>query len=373
MRGRRWLLALALLALVAPNAAARTNRAAANRVPHVFVIVLENKSYEETFAPDSSAPYLAHTLPTQGVLLRQYYGTGHFSLDNYISMVSGQAPNPQTQGDCQMYTDFVSPTGALDADGQVTGSGCVYPRSVATLGDQLDVAGQTWRGYMEDMGTPCRHPALNSHDETQSAKVGDQYAARHDPFVYFHSVIDDPARCAAHVVDLRQLGTDLAATATTPAFSFITPDLCHDGHDAPCVDGEPGGLKSADAFLQKWVPRITSSPAFGQDGILIVAFDESEAVGASADTRVCCNEPTGPNTLLPGITGPGGGRMGAIVIGHGVRPGTVSDVPYNHYSLLRSLEDLYGVSHLGFAAQSGLRPFGSDVFASVHGRGRMHA
>src|SRR4051812_28543035 len=97
--------------------------------PHVFVIVLENKTYEETFGSDSPAPYLATTLPAQGVLLRQYHGTGHFSLDNYISMNSGQAPNPQTQGDCQDYTDFVSPNGgALDGDGQALGTGCVYPQ-----------------------------------------------------------------------------------------------------------------------------------------------------------------------------------------------------------------------------------------------------
>ncbi|HET7654420.1 MAG TPA: alkaline phosphatase family protein [Acidimicrobiales bacterium] len=361
MRWPRWLAgAVALCAISAPPVLARSSTP---ERPHVFVIVLENKTYEVTFGADSPAPYLAETLPAQGALLRQYYGTGHVSLDNYISMVSGQAPNPQTQSDCQFFTDFVSLTGgALDGNGQAVGTGCVYPANVRTVADQLESAGFTWKGYMEDMGTPCRHPAVNSRDETQSAKVGDQYAARHNPFVYFHSIIDDPARCAAHVVDLKALPADLASEKTTPAFSFISPNLCNDGHDAPCVDGKPGGLVSADAFLQEWVPRITSSPAFAKNGVLIVTFDEAEVGDAATDTRACCHEPTGPNTLMPGIVGPGGGRTGTVVLGPKIRPGTVSDEPYNHYSLLRTFEDLFGLTHLGFAGQAGLRAFGGDVF-----------
>jgi hypothetical protein len=171
-------------------------------------------------------------------------------------------------------------------------------------------------------------------------------------------------------VNLSNLSTDLASAATTPRFSFITPNLCNDGHDAPCVDGQPGGLASADAFLQTWVPRITSSTAYKKDGVLIVMFDESEAGGSQPDTRSCCHEPTGPNTPSPGITGRGGGRMGAVVLSSRfARAGTVSDAPYNHYSLLRTFEDLYGVAHLGYAGQDGLQPFGDDVFAI----GRPHA
>src|SRR5256885_16925251 len=78
--------------------------------------------------------------------------------------------------------------GVIAPDGQAIGQGCVYPTGVKTVADQLEAAGLTWKGYMEDMGTACRHPALNSRDTTQQAKVGDQYAARHDPFVYFHSL-----------------------------------------------------------------------------------------------------------------------------------------------------------------------------------------
>jgi hypothetical protein len=330
-------------------------------VKHVFVIVLENKDFDKTFGSASPAPYLSKTLPSQGQLLTQYYGIGHVSLDNYIAMISGQAPNAATQGDCIVYQDFAPPIAVIDANGQAIGQGCVLPATVSTLANQLDASGRSWRGYMEDMKTPCRHPALNTQDTTQSAKVGDQYATRHNPFMYFHSIIDDNASCQRKVVDLAQLPTDLASVDTTPNFSFITPDLCHDGHDAPCVDQQPGGLVSSDAFLRDLVPKILDSPAYKQDGLLLIAFDEAE-VGNPASATACCGETPGPNSAMPGIDGPGGGRVGGVVLSQFTAPGTINDTPYNHYSLLRSLEDMFGVPHLGFAAASGLRAFGPDVF-----------
>jgi len=336
------------------------------RIRHVFIIVLENKGFNETFGPSSPAVYLSQQLTQQGQLLRQYYATGHVSLDNYVSLVSGQAPNPQTQGDCQIYTDF-SGLSSLDANGQATGQGCVYPAFVHTIADQLPTRRRSWKGYMQDMGnspsapTTCRHPALNSQDQTQSARMGDQYATRHNPFVYFHSIIDSPI-CDTNVVPLTALPTDLQRTRTTPNYAFITPNLCEDGHDAPCVDGRPGGLVSADAFLQQWVPMILGSRAFQRDGLLMVIFDEGEISGSGADSSACCNEQSGPNTASPGIFGPGGGRVGAVLISKWIRPGSVNDTPYNHYSLLRSVEDLFRLDHLGYAGQVGLVPFGLDVY-----------
>jgi hypothetical protein len=265
-----------------------------------------------------------------------------------------------TQGDCQIYSDFLT-AGLFDSSGQIIGQGCVYPRYVATLPDQLEAAGRTWKGYMEDMGTPCRHPAVNTVDDTQTAEVGDQYAARHNPFVYFHSIIDDQARCDAHVVPLEQLTTDLARRDRTPNVSFITPNLCNDGHDDPCVDDRPGGLVSADAWLRQWGPRILESPAFKRDGMLVVTFDEAEIEG-NPDASACCGETAGPNSPMPGIFGMGGGRTGAVVISRFVQPGTWSTTPYNHYALLCSLEELFGLQKLGYAAAPGLRCFGTDVY-----------
>ena len=176
--------------------------------------------------------------------------------------------------------------------------------------------------------------------------------------MYFHSIIDDQTRCDQHVVPLTSLDADLASAAATPNFVFITPNLCNDAHDEPCVDGLAGGLEAANAWLETWVPKILASPAYQQDGVLLVLFDEAELPEADA----CCDEQPGPNVTTAGIVGDGGGRMGAVVLSPFVVPGSVNDTPYNHYSLLRTLEDLFQVSHLGYAGRAGLKPFGGDVF-----------
>ncbi len=331
---------------------------------HVFVINLENKGYTTTFGPSSPAQYLSKTLVSQGNLLTQYYGTAHNSLPNYLGQISGQGPDSATQADCQTYAGFVA-AGTVSPD-QAIGDGCVYPSSVRTLPDQLTAAGRTWKGYMEDMGNSptqpatCRHPALGAVDDTQRARVGDQYAVRHNPFVYFHSIIDSPA-CAANVVPLDRLAADLTTTGTTANLTYITPNLCHDGHDTPCVNGEPGGLVSADRFLATWVPKIQASPAYQKDGLLIVTFDESDS--PESDASACCGEGPGPNSPLPGITGLGGGRVGAVVLGRSVKAGTTTATPYNHYALLGSIEDLFGLPYLGYAAGVPNR-FGRDVYTA---------
>ncbi|MDB5969134.1 MAG: phosphoesterase [Hydrocarboniphaga sp.] len=339
----------------------------ATKVGHVFVVVLENKDYAKTFASDSLAPYLATELKAKGALLEQYYGIGHVSLGNYIAMISGQGLNLATQTDCQLYTNFIGAPPASAIDGQAIGVGCVFPTTVPNLTDQLTAAGLSWRGYMEDMGnTPdreaaaCAHPDLNSVDGTQSATAEDNYATRHNPFMYFHSVIDNQALCEQHVVPLTALDSDLGAVDTTARYSFITPDLCSDGHDSPCADGEPGGLESINDFLQVLVPKILDSAAFKKDGLLIITFDESD--GPQSDASACCGAGPTPNSLLPGITGPGGGRVGAVIISPFVKPGTVSTAEYNHYSMLRTVQDLFGLPYLGYAGSTGQASFGADVF-----------
>jgi len=368
---RRALLGLLLLwglsTLAGPREGVPPPDVAAQSLPppigHVFLILLENENFDQTFGPLSPATFLTGTLVPQGQVLRQYFAIGHRSLDNYIGLVSGQAPNPDTQNDCTSYTDFSGST--IDANGQAVGRGCVYPPAITTIADQLEAAGLTWKAYMEDMGNiparesaTCAHPPIGSADRTQTAQSGDQYATKHNPYVYFHSIIDSPS-CDANDVSLGQLTADLASVGSTPNYAFISPNLCNDGHDHPCIDGSPGGLVSADAFLKRVVPQILDSPGFSQDGLLAILFDE-----ADTDSSACCNEPTGPNTTSPGLNGPGGGRPGALLISPFIAPGSVNDTPYNHYALLRSVEDIFGLAHLGFASQDGLSPFGVDVYDS---------
>jgi hypothetical protein len=373
--------AVAIVAFSALHLVAAVAAQTSPKPRHVFIIVLENEGYQITFGHKSPAAFLK-SLARQGALLRNYYGIGHNSLDNYLAMISGQAPNPVTQRDCHSFVDFVS-TGT-DMDGQALGTGCVYPSNISTIANQLESKGLAWKGYMEDMGNDpsresatCGHPKMGDEDGTQKAKLGDQYASRHDPFVYFHSIIDLPT-CAAHVVNLSELATDLKEVQTTPNYAFITPNLCHDGHDDKCADGEPGGLIEADKFLENIVPQILASPAFKQDGLLIVTFDEADTGPKHRNATACCQEPHGPNIKPgakvyddadkgPGIFGPGGGQIGAVLVSRFIKPGTVSNIPYNHYSLLRSIEDFFDLGHLGYAGQNGLKTFGSDVFTRPNG------
>jgi hypothetical protein len=367
-RALGWALALACVgfaALPAWWAPAAAADSAPPPIGHVFVIVLENESAATTFGANSPAPYLARTLTAQGAYLPHYFGVGHNSNDNYIAMISGQAPNLETMEDCMDFTNFsTANTGAL---GQQEGVGCVYPSDIDTVANQLDAAGETWRDYNDSMGadperesSECGHPAVGAIDGTQSQTALDQYATRHNPFVYFHSIIDSTTFCDTHVVNLDLLPEDLSSPATTPNYVFITPGLCNDGHDATCKSGNgKGGLAQADAFLHEWVPRITGSRAFRtQNGLLIVTFDEAD----TSDATACCGELPGPSTALPGLTGPGGGDVGAVLLSPCIAPGTVTQTAYNHYTMLRSVEDIFGLAHLGYAQLSGETTFGSDVF-----------
>jgi hypothetical protein len=397
-------------------------------IKHIFVIEFENEGYQTTFGFGSVATYLNDALVPTGEVLADYYATGHDSLDNYIAQVSGQAPTTATQADCSdngfAFVNLTPGTPAPDqaADpGQVVGQGCVYPASVQTIAGQLDAKYPpnptthvaSWRAYEQDMGntpardggvvdpsggTDCAHPAIGTTDTAEVATALDQYTTRHNPFVWFHSVIDDAAECDANVVPLGTLranGTpsptghlalDLRSQATTPRFAFITPNLCSDGHDATCagpnsIGGNTGGLVGADLFLRHWMPLLLRSPAYRSgDTLIVITFDEADVdeTANPAYAAACCNEQTGPNTAAPGDgsatsdTAPGGGRIGAVLLNpRYIKPGTV-DVTgsYNHYSALRSYEDLLGLTtggsdghgHLGFAGAAGLQPFGTDVF-----------
>lgn len=358
--------AAGLLTLLIAFLAAAPAHAALPPIKHVFVIWMENKDYDKTFAQQNPpAPYLAKTLPAMGALLPEFYATGHLSLDNYIAVVSGQGPNPQTQADCQTFSEF---QGTSDGpDGQAMGSGCVYPRGVKTIANQLEDKGLSWKGYMEDMASAggtqksCVHPGLNQPDGTQSATPANQYAARHNPFVYFRSIIDTPS-CAQNDVDLSILPNDIAQAATTASFNFISPDLCNDGHDETCADPkQKGGYAGINAFLEKWVPIILNSPGYKDDGLLVVSFDEAED-----DNSSCCGERAinTPNAAGP-YPGSGGGKIGTVLVSPFIKPGTVDKTPYNHYSFLRTVEDLFAVPYLGYAGAAGLVPIGAKVFNQV--------
>ena len=251
-------------------------------IRHVWIIDLENESFGYTFgkAGHKQAPYLTRTLPSRGALLSNYYGIGHDSLDNYIAQISGQAPDYQTGQDCEYFEQFIQ-FGGENFDkwtkyGQLSGDGCVYPRYVRTVANQLTARHLTWRAYEQNMGIDphrdgttrtahgpaCGHPPLNKIDLTDTTgPANDSYATRHDPFVYFHSIIGNQAYCDAHVVDLRPLAGSLKHLSATPNYSFITPDTCADAHDTPrCQNGAEGRAAAGQPVPQGVDPADHALP-----------------------------------------------------------------------------------------------------------------
>lgn len=265
---------------------------------HIFVIVLENKSYDQVIG-NTQASYL-NTLAQQYGRATYSYGICHPSLPNYLALLGGD-----TFGVTNNCTN------------------CTIDQP--NLIDQVEAAGKSWRAYMEAMPAPCF--------------LGDApplYRQKHNPFIYFDSIRTNPARCNK-VVPFTQFATDIRAN-TVPNFAWITPDMCHNAHDC--------GPSDMDTWLQTWVPTILQSPAWRDNGVLFLTFDE----GAQQDQSGCCEYAQG-------------GRIATLVIAPMGKPGFASNVPYNHYSLLRTIETAWRLPLLGKAACECTHPM-SDFFVT---------
>jgi len=245
--------------------------------------------------------------------------------------------------------------------GQVEGEGCVYPATTETLSEQLAAAKLSWKAYVEDTpeGVAAEQPAAC-------------YWTPRNPFAYFDAIATGP-ECAESDAGLDQLATDLKRAKDTPSFSYILPNACHDGSETPCAPEQPAGLAEADKFLEAVVPGIAESTAFQDEGGLIaITFDQAAQTGSEPDTSACCATPEYPNLgALPAATGPaagpvkptgGGGRVGMLLISPYVATGTVEEAAYyNHFSFLRSVEELFGLEQLGYAAEPALTAFEPGV------------
>ncbi len=388
-------------------------------IGHVFLIVLSDQGETAAFGPNSPAPYISKNLPAEGELLENYSAVAGGELANEIALISGQGPTPQTLENCPLYSDIAP--GTTGSEGQVLGSGCVYPRQTLTLANQLTDAGKTWKAYVGGIeaggpGQPvsCRHPTPGAADPDNAPSPGDAYVTWRNPFVYFHSIIDNTV-CTQDDVGLPQLGSDLKDARSTPSLAYIVPDRCEDGSETPCAPGAPDGLAAAETFLRKVVPEIQASAAYREGGLIAITFDQAPQTGPGADSSGCCtlapypNLPAAstttsttttsaassapaettttsaavpasastvpsstvgtPETSTPGASTTqaaaptGGGRVGLLLLSKYVKPGTLNVTgEYNHFALLRSIENLFGLQPLGYAGAEGLLAFDSSVF-----------
>jgi phosphatidylinositol-3-phosphatase len=307
----------------------------AGPIQHVFVISLASSGYDAAFGATPQMPYLATTLRPQGVLLSNYSLLDKAALPNAIATISGQPPNDQTKADCAVYSEF--PAGAkANPKGIVNAGGCLYPVETVTVSDQLIGARLRWHAYMEGMadetGQPdsCVQPEPNMADTP--APGG--YAAKLNPFVYFHSLLD-LGDCTENDVPLSELEGDLKKVETTSNFNYISPNLCNVGIGGQCPAGTPEGAAAADAFLATWVPKILASPAYKKDGLLIVTFGQVNP-SALADPAVAATIGNPP-------------KVGTLLLSRFAAPGGTDGVAYDPYSLERTLADLFRLSPLAAA------------------------
>jgi YVTN family beta-propeller protein len=259
----------------------------ASRVPryqHVFLFYFENEGFHSIIGNTRQAPYLNGLLP-RASLLSQFFAEEHPSDGNYLALAGGS-------------TFGIPLDDPLEENPQ-------YTIRAPNIGDRIGAAHETWKAYLQSAAGPC--------DNT----VHGDYWDDDQPMTYFADVIHRPAYCAAHLVPLQSLQTDLASAATTPNFAWVSPN--------DCTDMEGCGIRSGDQFLARELGEIMRSPAWRtQRSLAIITFDED-----------------GYNHQRPPQ------RVPTLVLGSaGVRHGYVSPVRYTHYSLLRTIEGALGLGTL---------------------------
>lgn len=268
---------------------------------HVFEIMMENTGYD-SLVGNPNAPWINQAIKTYGVATN-YFGVFHPSQPNYIAATAGSRYGVADDNDTTI--------------------------DVPNIVDQLESHGKTWKAYMQSYSL-CNGNAL-------AHACGDQlYERKHNPFISYADVQTNPSR-VANIVDFSQFATDLANN-TVPDYSWISPDQCHDMHGrstaGDCNFGNAQGLiATGDQFLADTVHAIQSSRAWTGNSVIFITWDESDFTGSGpsgfGDTRGCCDA----------TTPFGGGHVLTLVISHSDHQARTSDVAYNHYSILRTIED----------------------------------
>jgi phosphatidylinositol-3-phosphatase len=313
------------------------------RLDRAFIIVLENHSQQSVIG-DPNTPYIT-SLARQYGQATDYFGVTHPSEPNYIAMISGS----------NWWINTDNPANRFDH---------------TNLVDELEASHISWGAYMEAM------PADDPLTDFWPSSANPLYASKHNPFALFTDIRDNPAR-VANIKPYTALAGDLNGPHA-PRFVYITPDQCNDMHggvntavpghpETPCpyntTNDDPNDVllkQNADAFVKGAVTTIMSSRAWTQHSAIFIVADEGDytgnAVNGGWDSPAgCCDSPVLP-AGDPDISAswPGGLYGGALVPAIVIDPSGprdfVSSAPYNHYSMLRTIEDAWGLPELGFTS-----------------------
>ena len=308
-----------LLAMIggSGSVSADSSRTDLKNYQHVFVIMMENTGYHQLIN-NPNAPWINQAAATYG-LATNYKGVSHPSQPNYIAATSGSL-------------------NGVTSDSDVT-------IDVPNIVDRLEGGGKTWKAYMQTYSTCATQ--LDSLCPSAGLQL---YARKHNPFVSYADVQNNPARMA-NVVDFSQLSTDLAS-GNVANYVWISPDQCHDmhgiGNSGPCNFGNVQGLITAgDTFLNDTVTAIMSSSAWTGNSVIFITWDETEF--PFGDVSGCCDAV------------PGGGHVVTLVISHSNHSAVTSGVAYNHYSMLATILDGWRLGCLGFTCDTANVPAMSDL------------
>ena len=279
--------------------------------------MMENTGYASLIG-NPNAPFINSTAINYG-LATSYFGVTHPSQPNYIAATSGSTNGVANDNDTTI--------------------------NVPNIVDQLEANGKTWKAYMQSLSlcvTKLDHACGNQ-----------LYERKHNPFVSFADVQDNPARMA-NIVDFSQFSTDLANN-TVPNYSWISPDQCHDMHGRggggssdPCDFSNVQGLiATGDAFLKSTVNQIMNSQAWqDSNSVIFITWDESDFTGSGfqgfGDDSGCCDS----------VPGQGGGHVVTLALLSENRTARTSSVAYNHYSMLSTIEGAWNLGCLAFTCDT---------------------
>jgi hypothetical protein len=374
-----WITTVSCAALVACGAAGSTPQADANnaadaegaQLKHVFLIMMENHGTDEIIGNTVDAPYI-NSLANQYGVATNYYGVTHPSLPNYLATISGDFQG--IWDDCKAGADvtcapeeFVQnnlPVAGAQDSGDATdtllltaaeynsASSAPHWFSGKNLVDQLESNQLTWKAYMQSLpaaGSTVEYWPVDSVDGGASVPRK-LYAQKHDPFMYFSDIRNDPGRMQ-RIVPLTQLDDDLASDGL-PNFVWISPDQCHDMHGVSPANAAAVGIPDCaypasgldhkiialgDQFLSDTVKKIMASHAWQQDAIILILWDEDDYAGYAG----CCGSPTTTGGAVLG-----GARAPALVITSKKATVQTDAHPYNHYSLLATLQKVWDLGCL---------------------------
>jgi hypothetical protein len=340
---------------------------------HIFVIMMENHATDEIIGNVADAPFI-NALAARSAVATNYYGVTHPSLPNYLAAISGS-----TQGifdDCKAGADITcAPEEFVPDSGDATSAAALTPEETTiasttphwfdgrNIVDQLEAHHLSWKAYMQSIPATGSTVEYSPVDVVSGVETPRKlYAQKHDPFMYFSDIRNDPSRMAK-IVGFDGFAQDLA-TDKVANFVWISPDQCHDMHGLSAANAAAVGIPDCaspdsgldhnvialgDAYLKDTVQAIMRSRAWKRKSALVIVWDEDDYAGFAG----CCESPIGADGVVLG-----GAKAPALVtLSHGSRPQQV-DTAFNHYSLLGTVEKLW---HLGCLGES----------CDIHGRGLM--